>query len=103
MASQLTCPSCKIYLAIPDVHAGQRLACPSCGHILDIAVSVHQVSATDDFEEMAQFAARDCQVTGAKVGLQQARFGTYSLLGAAALVGITATISPPFLNLEPIK
>jgi hypothetical protein len=103
MPPQLACPSCKTCLALPDKHAGQLLACPLCGHVFDIAVSEQPIGAADDFEEMTQIAARDRQVTGAKVGLQQARLGTYSLLGAAALVGITATISSPFLELEPIK
>jgi hypothetical protein len=103
MSPQLSCPACKAQLAVPNTFAGAVLACPSCGYVFDAAVSEQPTGAVDDFEEMTRIAARDNQITGAKVGIQQARLGTYSLLGAAALVAIAATVSSPFLNLETIK
>jgi hypothetical protein len=80
---------------VAEVHlswAGEaeRPPCPFTEIHSDFAAWVGSFNSRDDFEDMVALAAQDTRVTPARVVFQQARSGSYALLGAAALDAVIA-------------
>ena len=94
MSYQATCPKCKSTLVLDKTHSGQRVECPACRQVFEIAIAADDRGG--DFEEMVQTAAQERRPMGAKIGFEQAVVGSYSLLGAAfvfATIGILSIVA----------
>ena len=94
MRYQAICPRCNTTVALDNTQTGQRIECPACLQIFEIAIAADDRAG--DFEDMVQAAAQERRPMGAKIGFEQAVAGSYSLLAAAflfATVGILSIVA----------
>jgi hypothetical protein len=91
MPYQANCPRCNTTVAFDNTRTGQRIECPACRQVFEIAIAPDDRAT--DFEEMVQTAAQERRPMGAKIGFEQAVAGSYSLLAAAFLFATIAILS----------
>jgi ribosomal protein S27E len=59
MSAKMTCPGCQTTLQVRPEHAGKKIKCPRCGHIIPVpAAPAAPAPAVADPERQRQLAAR---------------------------------------------